>query len=370
MKSGESTTKMSRSCSAPSGRTVASSLESITLKHTWLMALLMLTVAVRVDAAGTAASTVILHKATASFVVSGVATITESNTDSIQVDELIDVTVVSQDAANVAADSPELDRVLTFEVTNTGNGVEEFELTVTNGAGDQFDVTGIEVYLDANGNAQFDIGTDTPFTPGTGGDTLVLDANAAIGSQIVFVVADIPAEQMDGDRADVELDAISLTARVNGLNSVGDAAPGQGDGGSDAVVNASVGRDMDQGTYFVTMVLVTLSKSSGVDNAFQANEPNDAPIPGATITYTIGIVVSGSGTAANLVVEDSIPSSTTYVPGSMTVDSGSGPVSQADVGGSDEGELDAVNGRLLFDFGDVVGTPVKNFTVTFQATID
>ena len=335
-----------------------------------MMALLVLSVAVRVDAAGTPASTVISHKATATFEVSGVMTTTESNADIIQVDELIDVTVVSQDAANVAADSPELDRVLTFEVTNTGNGGEDFELTVINGAGDQFDVADIEVYLDANGNAQFDSGTDTAFTPGSGGDTLALDANAAISSQIVFVVADIPAERVDGDFAVVELHAISLTARVNGLDGVGDAAAGQGDGGSDAVVNASVGRDLDQGTYLVSMVLVTLTKSSDIDNAFQANEPNDAPIPGATITYIIGITVSGSGTAADLVVEDSIPTSTTYVPGSMLVDSGSGPVSQVDVGGSDEGELDAVNGRLLFDFGDVIGTPVKKFAVSFQATID
>jgi uncharacterized repeat protein (TIGR01451 family) len=353
-----------------SKRAIYTSLDIITHKHAWLMALLMLIVAVRVDAAGTPASTLISHKATATYEVSGVPATAESNTDTIQVDELIDVTVVSQDAANIAADSPEADRVLTFEVTNTGNGLESFELTVINGAGDQFDVTGIEVYLDANGNAQFDVGTDTPFTPGSGGDTLALDANAAISSRIVFVVSDIPAEQTDGDLADVELHAISLTARVNALNSVGDAASGQGDGSSDAVVNASVGRDMDQGAYFVSMVLVALSKSSDIDNAFQTNEPNDDPIPGATITYTIGIAVSGSGTAANLVVQDPIPANTSYVPGSMTVDTGSGPVSQVDVGGSDEGELDAVNGKLLFDFGDVVGTPVKNFAITFQVTIE
>ena len=54
----------------------------------------------------------------------------------------------------------------------------------------------------------------------------------------------------------------------------------------------------------------------------------------------------------------------------MTLDTGGGPVSQVDVGGSDQGELDVVNGKLLFDLGDVGGTPAQNFAITFQVTID
>ena len=42
--------------------------------------------------------------------------------------ELINVTLVSQDAANVAVGSPDSNRALSFLLTNTGNGPETFSL--------------------------------------------------------------------------------------------------------------------------------------------------------------------------------------------------------------------------------------------------
>lgn len=338
---------------------------------TLLGALALLAPPLTAHAVGTAAGTSISNQATASYDVSGTSATSNSNTDTITVDELIDVTTVSQNASNVAVNSPSVDRVLTFEITNTGNGVEDFELTATNRTGDQFDASNLEIYIDSNGNGDFDSGTDTLFTGGSGGDTLNLDANDAPNdAQIVFVVADIPSSLNDGDLSDIQLEAVSLTARVNGLTSQGDVAAGQGDGGSDAVVNANAGRDSEEGTFVISTVSVNLTKSSGVDNSIQSDEPNDDPIPGATITYTITVEVTGSGTAGNLVVEDNIPANTTYVPGSMTVDTGGGAVAQVDSGGGDIGEFDGGNEKVVFDFGDVDGDPVKNYTLTFEVTID
>ena len=47
---------------------------------------------------------------------------------------------------------------------------------------------------------------------------------------------------------------------------------------------------------------------------------NDQVIPGAEITYTITATATGSGVLPNLVIRDTIPAGTTYVPGSITLD--------------------------------------------------
>ena len=54
--------------------------------------------------------------------------------------ELINVTLVWQDAANVAVGSPDSNRALSFPLTNTGNGPETFSLARNNAiAGDNYD---------------------------------------------------------------------------------------------------------------------------------------------------------------------------------------------------------------------------------------
>ena len=45
------------------------------------------------------------------------------------------------------------------------------------------------------------------------------------------------------------------------------------------------------------------------------------PLPGARINYTIVVSATGSGTAANSVFTDNIPANTTYVPGTLRLNS-------------------------------------------------
>lgn len=91
-------------------------------------------------AAGVTAGTLIENTAVASFDEAGTPRSINSNTVVVRVDELLDVTVTSLDPGPVTARAG--DAVLTFEVTNQGNGPEAFRLTAeTAVAGNDFDVT-------------------------------------------------------------------------------------------------------------------------------------------------------------------------------------------------------------------------------------
>src|SRR5688500_13682336 len=79
-------------------------------------------------AAGAAAGSSIENTATATYSVGAATETVDSNTVSILVDELLDVTVSSLDAGNVALGSS--GAVLSFVVGNPGNGPEAFDVTV------------------------------------------------------------------------------------------------------------------------------------------------------------------------------------------------------------------------------------------------
>src|SRR5687767_11308805 len=93
------------------------------------------------SAAGTIAGTNIDNVATATYELPGGAEASvDSNVVTLKVDELLDVTVASGDAADVATQPGLAGQLLTFLVTNAGNGTEKFTLAaVANGGGDDFD---------------------------------------------------------------------------------------------------------------------------------------------------------------------------------------------------------------------------------------
>ena len=103
-------------------------------------------------AAGTAAGATISNTASASYNDNGGNSVTvPSNTVDIKVDELIDVTVTSNDPGDVATVPGGTSQVLSFTVTNIGNGSETFTLA-SNGAvgGDQYDPTTTSIVIDSS----------------------------------------------------------------------------------------------------------------------------------------------------------------------------------------------------------------------------
>ncbi|MFH1313720.1 MAG: hypothetical protein ABIJ00_10920, partial [Candidatus Eisenbacteria bacterium] len=118
----------------------------------------------------------------------------------------------------------------------------------------------------------------------------------------------------------------------------------------------------DVGTYLVSNVVVSVVKSATMADPFGGTEP----VPGAVITYTLVVTVSGSGTAESLVLTDPIPTHTTYSSGTLVLNGG--PLTdQAD---ADEGDVGMTSpGTVTVSLGDVAaGSPAQ--TVTFAVVID
>jgi uncharacterized repeat protein (TIGR01451 family) len=301
------------------------------------------------EAAGTRAGSTISNTASASFDTGAGTTTVDSNRVDLLVDELLDVTVDSSNPADVPTTPGATGQLLTFSVTNNGNGVEAFGLTtIANAGGDNYDPAVTQIYLD-NGDGLFDASTDTLYTPGANDPSLNPDQSIT-----VFVLATTPGTVVDSNRGIVSLVAAAKT----GTGDPGDSFAGQGEGGGDAVVGSTGADGTDAGAFVVSAATVTLVKSAVVINSLGTADP----IPGATITYTIVATVAGSGSVSGLAITDNIPADTSYIPGSITL-GGSGVSDAAD---ADAGDYNGT--RINVALGTVAGGQTR--TVTFRTTID
>lgn len=311
-------------------------------------------------AVGTGAGTVINNTANITYDAGAVIGATASASANFQVDEIIAVTQTWQDAANVSVLSPDTDRILSYLLTNTGNGFETFSLSVNNGlAGDNFDPVNARIYLD-NGNGVFDgTVTETLYVPGV--NDPVLDANG-VNAIVIFTLNDIPAALATGNTGFSRLVAAATTPGASG-SAVGTILPGQGDGGViDAVVGTTTADASTDGVYEVQALAVNLLKSSDVINDGSGCTTGCVPLPGATIRYSIQVNVSGSGTAETLSITDIIPANTTYLPNSITLDAaGLTDIVDADIGSF-------VANTITVNLGNTV-SPVTR-TITFDVTIN
>ena len=301
-------------------------------------------------AAGTTAGTDITNTATADYFIGVTPLTATSNTTTTSVDELLNVTLVGQDAGSQVTVGPgDTNQVLTYQITNTGNGTDSYSLAATNLAGDNFDAIAIAIYLD-DGDGIFNA-ADTLLD---GSNDPVMNADDVI---TVFIVADIPAGLFNGDIANIDLTVDSNTA----TGAPGTVVVGGGDGGTNAVVGAGGGTDSATESYVVSNVVVSLLKSASIVDPFGGSDP----VPGATITYSIDVTVTGAGTASGVVISDPIPVDTTYVNASMTL--GGLPLTDA-VDGIDDADfgVTALN-TITIDMGDLTaGTQ----TITFDVTIN
>lgn len=301
------------------------------------------------EAAGTRAGSTISNTASASYDAGGGTQTIDSNKVDLRVDELLDVTVDSSDPADVPTTPGATAQLLTFSVTNNGNGEESFALsTIANGGGDDYDPTVTQIYID-NGDGVFDANTDTLYTPGTNDPALDPDKSVTI-----FVLSTTPGGVGDGNRGTVSLVAAAKT----GTGAPGTSFAGQGDGGGDAVVGSTGADGQDQGAYVVSAATVSLVKSAVVVDPFGGSEP----VPGATITYTIVATVAGSGAVNGLAITDNIPADTSYIASSITL-GGTGLTDAAD---ADAGDYNGT--RVNVALGTVAGGQTR--TVTFRTKID
>ncbi len=305
-------------------------------------------------AAGTAAGTVIENTAQVSFDVGGTSLSLNSNTVSITVDERIDVLVTLQ-SPQVLVAVGDANRSLLFRVTNNGNGGEGFALAIDSTlGGDDFDpVPAVpSIYFDNDASGDFNAG-DVAYTPGGNDPQLLAD-----GFVDILLVNDIPPGVNNGEIGLSQLTAMSQT----GTGAAGDVFAGLGEGGGDAVIGTSGGLASDSGEYLVSDVAVSIVKSVIVADPFGGAQP----VPGATLTYSVVVQVTNSGTASNSTVNDPIPVNTSYVPNSINLNGA--PMTDAIDG--DAGDLNLVGAQsVVVRLGDLTQASGIQ-TVIFQVTID
>jgi len=299
-------------------------------------------------AEGVSAGSLIENTATATYDDGDGPRTVDSNTVVLAVDELLDVTITSLDPGPIGVSPGET--VLTFEVTNTGNGPEAFELTANPAvAGNDFDTTIDNIAVDSNGNGVYDPGVDAILTGPATTPVLAEDENIT-----VFVITTVPNGVADTEESDVELTAEAVT----GTGAPGTTFAGQGVDGVDAIVGLTGADGTATGSLIAGITTVDLVKAASVADPFGGT----SAVPGSTVTFTITANVTGSGSVSDLMITDAIPADTTYVAGSLTLDSSA----LTDASGDDAGEASATD--IAVDLGTVPGGTSR--AVTFDVTID
>jgi len=325
---------------------------------------------------GTPSGTSIDNDATVDYQVGGVPQAqVPSNTASFVVDNMIDLTVATVDGAPVQVVPGDTSRVLTYTVTNDGNTVQDYSLTAQgasgtwNGATDNFDATGVSVFVDANGNGTFEPPADTA----TYIDELAEDTAIA-----VFIVGDIPLDRNDGDGALYDLIAQTAVGGAPGSQGADITSDDSGVPDNPATVETVFadeagaadaqydGQHSSTDAYLVVTASLGVVKSSTVVSDPINGMTNPKAIPGATVRYTITLTNSGSADAANVVLVDQIPANATYATGTITLDAGS----LTDGVDADAGDYNGTNPGAVTVTIATLSQGGGSAAVTFDVTVD
>jgi uncharacterized repeat protein (TIGR01451 family) len=319
-------------------------------------------------AAGTPSGTTISSSATLTYAIgAGPTTTATSNTVSFVVDKKVNLLVTEVSGSVTSVSIGQTGAVTTFSVTNLGNDPQGFTLSAALALGDpatggtppfttnNFSATGLQVFVDSNANGVYDAGVDTA----TSIATLAADV-----SQTVFIVGGIPGTALTGQQSVVSLTATAVIPTTMaalsptlGLDTPGvDVVFADGAGVVDSARDAKYSA---YSAYLVNSVNVVITKT-----VTSIVDPNGTAVlmPNAVMTYQIAVVLTGSGTADNLVITDPLPANTSYVPNSILVNS----VAKTDAVDADNAEFSA--NTVTVTLGNVAAP--ANIVITFKATIN
>jgi len=273
-------------------------------------------------AAGTTAGSSITNVATLNYQVGGVAQTALNASNTFVVDRRISLTITEPGNAATTVVPGQTGAVTTFLVTNTSNAALDLGLTLAQAAGgttahggtDNFDITGVGLFVDTNANGTYEAGTDTAVT--------YLDEVAADASRTVFVVGSVPIARVNGDDAGVTLTAAAYAAgtagtqgtivtETAGANTAAmDTVFADAAGASDA---ARDGQFSARDDYIVSSALLTVTKTSRVISDPTNGTTNPKMIPGALVEYCIQLAnAAGGATATSPAISDTLPAQTTY----------------------------------------------------------
>lgn len=314
------------------------------------------------NAAGTPTETLINSLTRLDYAVEGSAKNPLYVEVEFSVDELLDVVAVATGVGTTGAVSPSEDNVVTYQLTNVGNGVDAYQLSLDLSLlDDDFDPVNGEIWLESgvqDGLQTSGVSVDQLYIQGSNDPQL--DANGS-DSIVVYGVADIPAGRIQNDIGKMALVAESTHPGAAGAVP-GTAFSSASDGGTSfAVVGTSQATAIAVASYEIQGVNVVVDKT-----VLSIVDPmgGDLPLGGSVITYQLVVRLEG-GAIESMTVSDPIPENTTYVPDSIRVDD----VSQTDAADADASDFDVSNGNAVtVNLGDLTG-PV-NHRIEFQVTIN
>jgi len=304
-------------------------------------------------ALGTPAGTQIQNTAQVNYTVGGTSVTVDSNPTTLAVAEILNVNVAVQ-TPTVSVAPGATQRAVIVRVTNTGNGAETFSLAGDSViAGDDFDPTPASpfIYFDTDNSGDLSP-ADVAYSAGNNDPALNADQFVTL-----LIVNNIPAALANGAQGRTQLTATTLT----GSGAPGTVFAGAGVGGVDAVVGTSGGTQIGVGTYVVAGLQLNAVKSQTVVDQFSGTRP----IPGARINYQIVVTPSGTGTAIGTVFTDAIPTNTTYVTGTLSLN-GAAMTDAADI---DAGQFISAPAQVRVTLGDLT-TASGVQTIQFAVTIN
>ena len=358
------------------------------LYGTW--SLLFLTLPHHAWALATGSGTPISNFATVDYVIgTSPSTVVTSNTIQFLVDKIINLSVIETTGNVTFVNAGQVGAVTTFKVTNQGNDRQGYTFSAAvaaapntpapNGVApfitNDFNVTlGTSVFVDSNGDDVYQPLLDTA--------TSIADLAPGVTSPTLFVIGDIPGSVLNGQQSVVSLTATTIAlagdpilptpvaalASVNTANGV-EVVYADTAGVTDAARN---GQHSAYAAYLAKSPDVTLNKtivnvttSTGTLVANPAT--NDAAIrPGSTLTYQLVASFTGAGTITNLAItDDLLPTNTTYVPNSITVNG----VAQTDSFDSPIDNTSFAGSTITVTRGTVT-VPAPSVTIQFKAVIN
>jgi uncharacterized repeat protein (TIGR01451 family) len=270
--------------------------------------------------AETTAGTIISNQASIGYSVGGVAQDTiNSSALTFVVDRKVNLTAATSDSAVVVVSPGSTKYVLTFTVTNTGNGVQDVNLAATALAGglakfggnDNVNASSISVYVENGTNSGYQDSEDT---------ATYIDELAAGDAKTVYIVGVFNGSYNINDIASYHLLA---TARAGGTGGSQGGALTQTTGAEDPDAEDTVFADgagsdttndaardakhSSQSDFKVLSANLSVNKTSLVISDPINNTSNPKAIPGAVVEYTIEISnAADSATATSIAVTDSL----------------------------------------------------------------
>jgi uncharacterized repeat protein (TIGR01451 family) len=276
--------------------------------------------------AETPAGTTISNQASIGYSVGGVAQATiNSAAVTFVVDRKVNLTVATSDTAAVVVAPGSIKYVLTFTVTNTGNGVQDVSLASTALAGgaakwsgnDNVDASSaVSVYVESEATVGYQDGVDT---------ATYIDELAPGAVKTVYIVGVFNGAYNSNDIASYHLLATAKAGGTGGSEggaltetsgaetpSVVDTVFADGQGSDTTNDIARDAKHSSQSDFKVLSANLSLTKTSSVISDPTNNTNNPKAIPGAVVEYTITISnAAGSAAATDIAVTDSLNSAIT-----------------------------------------------------------